>query len=116
MSNIVELSADDILMVSGGGNSGDHDHCWNSVKNDAMHGAIASGYAGLITGGISGIAGGVPGIVGGATAGFVRGAIRGAAVDGIKSYMQNCLKPGGSERGGGWHDTDPGGMAGECRW
>lgn len=52
MSNIIELSADDILMVSGGGNSGDHDHCWNSVKNDAMHGAIASGYAGLIAGGI----------------------------------------------------------------
>ncbi|MGG1928123.1 hypothetical protein [Enterobacter soli] len=57
MNNIIELSADDILMVSGGGNSGDHDHCWNSVKNDAMHGAIASGYAGLIAGGISGIAG-----------------------------------------------------------
>ncbi len=26
MNNIIELSADDILMVSGGGNSGDHDH------------------------------------------------------------------------------------------
>ena len=62
MNNIIELSVDDISAVSGGGNSGDHEHCWNSVKNDALHGAIASGYAGMIAGGISGIPGGVPGV------------------------------------------------------
>lgn len=37
-----------------------------------------------------------------------------AAVDGIKSYMQNCMKPRGSEWGGGWYDTNPSGI-GECR-
>lgn len=112
MSNIRELSFDEIAQVSGGGNSGDHDHNFdrhtkNQNSSTSKNGSIYNGVDSCGAGIIGGLVAGSPGGPLGMTAGVIGGAIAGQCTKDSFSSKADCNK------GGNQKSTD---FAGQCRW
>ena len=117
MSGIRELSFDEIALVSGGNANGQDagersNYGTSNLSSRSRRGGVpvttANNVGFVIIGGVlTAIAGAINPVVG------VGVGITFAALDkGMPSPSGN----GSSNSGGGWHDTNPGGMVGECRW
>lgn len=110
MSNIRELSFDEIAQVSGGGNAGDHDRNVgknsssrnSSSKNGSIYNGVDSCGAGILGGLVAGSPGGAIGM----TAGIIGGAIAGQCT---RDSFSN--KADGKDRSQKSND-----FAGQCRW
>ena len=113
MSNIRELSFDEIAQVSGGSANGQNasDRNYGGSRNSGSSGgrgapATTANNAGFVI--IGGVLTAVATGIGGPIAGTVVGTAFAAASQSL---------PNDNNRGGGsWHDTNPGGMVGQCRW
>jgi hypothetical protein len=112
MSSIRELSFDEIAQVSGGGNSGDHEHNWSSPRGSASRNGGPAPVTAANNAGIGAILGTIGALVAGATPVGVGVA---AVIGGITAAMPSASSSN-NDRNGSWHDTNPGGMVGECRW
>ncbi|WP_156108016.1 hypothetical protein [Cedecea neteri] len=113
MKMITELSIDEVALVSGGGKNSEP-----SDRRDANRGSNngRSGSAPATTANNAGfvIIGGVLTAVATGIGGPVAGTVVGTA---FAAAAQSLPNDGNNNRGGGsWHDTNPGGMVGQCRW
>ncbi|ENV3746101.1 hypothetical protein L369_04747 [Enterobacter sp. MGH 23] len=115
MSNIRELSFDEIAQVSGGGANGQDasDRNYGGSKSSGRSGgwgapATTANNAGFVI--IGGVLTAVATGIGGPIAGTVVGTAFAAASQSLPNDSNN------NKGGGSWHDTNPGGMVGECRW
>ncbi|WP_156108015.1 hypothetical protein [Cedecea neteri] len=113
MSEIKELSFEEIAMVSGGNaNSnyeGGNSRAGNSHgRNSGGAPATTANNAGFVI--IGGVLTGVATALGGPVAGTVVGTAFAAAGQSLPNDNNN------NRGGGSWHDTNPGGMIGQCRW
>ncbi|MCL6746938.1 hypothetical protein [Kosakonia sp. R1.Fl] len=124
MSNIRALNSDEIAQVSGGGNSGDHEHNFDRSSNNGYSGGIGYGAQangrlgntaaknqGLGQGDCSnGVAGGlIGGLSSGNALGFAGNLIGGAIAGGCFKGSDN----GNSSNRGGSNCSD-GGFGGTC--
>lgn len=111
MCSIKELSLSEVELVSGGNANGNYER-----GSSSSHGAPATSAnnAGI------GIIAGTLGALAAMGTGPIGMVIAGAAVGGLGSAMPSTSStPSSSNNGrsdGSWHDTNPGGLAGECRW
>lgn len=108
MNNIKELSLDEIAMVSGGNANGNFERNTNFSGSKGGAPATSANNAGI--GMILGTAGA---LIAGATP---PGIVAAAVIGGITAALPSTSGSASNNKGGGWHDTNPGGMVGECRW
>ncbi|MFS9421738.1 hypothetical protein [Citrobacter sp. C411] len=116
MPNIKELSFDEIALVSGGNANSNYEGGRNySERNNRGSGrngggapATTANNAGFVI--IGGVLTAVATGVGGPIAGTVVGTAFAAASQSLPNDNNN------NRGGGSWHDTNPGGMVGQCRW
>lgn len=108
MNNIKELSPDEIAIVSGGNANGNYERNTNFSHSKGSAPASSANNAGI--GIILGTAGAV---IAGATPG---GIVAAAVIGGITAALPSTSGSSSNNRGGSWHDTNPGGMVDECRW
>jgi len=112
MSGLRELSSDEIIRVSGGESwATEQHHEQLSRGGSGSHGAPKTtandvGFA-IMAGTIT-------------TAATVLGGPIVGGITGTAFAMANAAMPPSQadnpRRGGGWHDTNPGGAVGQCRW
>lgn len=108
MSNVRELSLDEIMLISGGGNGGDHDRSSYGARNtlgrnapthiysDPKTVACANGVFGGLVGGISkGPVGMATGVIGGAIKGNCLSSGSSRSDNGCNSKSGNCSSGGG---------------------
>lgn len=114
MSEIRELSFNEIAMVSGGeGHGTEVNRDRQDARNAARGGsrgapATTANNAGFVI--IGGVLTAVATGVGGPIVGTVVGTAFAAASQSLPNDNNN------NRGGGSWHDTNPGGMVGQCRW
>lgn len=106
MPNIKELSFDEIALVSGGNANGQsYDERNNfGIGRAPVTRANNAGIGAIVSAGVA-IAAGTGGV------GIVAAAVGGAILSSLPSGSSS-----NNSGGGNWHDTNPGGMVGECRW
>lgn len=115
MSSIRELSFDEIIKVSGGEGHGsevaqDKRDRMNAQRNSRGGAPVTTANnVGFVI--IGGTLTAIATIVGGPVPGAIVGTAVSAAVTALPQQGSSS-----SNKGGGWHDTNPGGMVGQCRW
>lgn len=118
MSGIRELSFNEIAMVSGGEGHGTE---VNRDKQDARNAARGGGgsWSAPVTtannagiGIIAGTIGAIVGLAGGPVGAVAAGAVLG----GLGASMPTPSSSSNGNSGGGWHDTNPGSITGQCTW
>lgn len=97
-----ELNLNEVALVSGGGNAGDRD---TRFTRGAPATSANNAGVGIIVGTLAALATVSTGPVGMVVAGAMAGGIASALPSGS-----------GNSNRGGWHDINPGGMVGQCRW
>lgn len=112
MSNIRELTFDELAHVSGGGNAGDHD---NNRSNSGGSSRNGGGAAPVTTANNAGM-GALLATIGALAAGATPIGLGVAAVVGGLGAALPSVSSSNNDRGGGWTDTDPGKPYGQCRW
>lgn len=115
MASVRELSFDEIALISGGNANSNYEggrsfSRGNNQSNGGRGGAPATtaNNAGFVI--IGGVLTAVATGVGGPIAGTVVGTAFAAASQSLPNDNNN------NRGGGSWHDTNPGGMVGQCRW
>lgn len=115
MSEIRELSLNEIAMVSGGEGHGsevnrDRQDAKNAARGRSGAPATTANNAGI--GIIAGTIGAIVGLAGGPVGVVAAGAVLG----GLGASMPTPSSSSNRNSGGGWHDSNPGSVAGQCRW
>lgn len=117
MENIRELSFEEIEQVSGGNANSNYEggrssSRGNNQSNGGREGAPVTTANNAGIGIIAGTLGALAGLAGGPAGALVAGAVLG----GLGAAMPTPSSSSNGKSGGGWHDSNPGSVAGQCRW
>ncbi|HCI4584907.1 TPA: hypothetical protein NO892_005351 [Klebsiella variicola subsp. variicola] len=119
MSEIRELSLNEIAMVSGGEGHGLEVNRDRQDAKNAARGRSGGSWSAPVTtannagiGIIAGTIGAIVGLAGGPVGVVAAGAVLG----GLGASMPTSSSSSNRNSGGGWHDSNPGSVAGQCRW
>jgi hypothetical protein len=116
MSSIRELSLSEIELVSGGNANGQsNDERNNFGRSDRVNGNRGAPVTSANNAGI-GIIAGTIGAIAGLAGGPVGVVVAGAVLGGLGASMPTSSSSSKGNSGGGWNDSNPGSVAGQCRW